>query len=245
MARNVHVRLKFRKTNKTYDYNLVLDDITQHTVAAAVSAHITKSRGGNRGMHGYEMLIAAMKQANIRLNIPEKNQKDECIRTANELQSMEKFNSDHERIAWRVGKTTSSQVILETDNTSPGNAGRLYRFLCDLIPEDIFTVVKTTHGYHFVGSRQYTYNRWQYINCMLLYNDLSADDTDVYIKDIQKFDHGYTKDEFNNGFRDSEFFNSTECDFDIMYTYCSIRYGKSTLRITEKYTGDNYEIIEM
>lgn len=209
----------------------------------------------------------------IRVNFKKADSRNKkfAFMKASELNSMEKFNNIecswckgkgctvckgyghmYTKVAWRVGKNTSQQLIVETDTHDSGNLKSLVSNLETLFGYK-FNIAKTKHGYHIIGSFKYlTLGQWDNANCQVLKNTITLHDYQDYKSKVLELDTQlrnqlYSSD-YKKLFTDAMKFNGLlDCvgEFDVLYTVLSLKYGKSTLRISKKSKDDKYEEVKL
>ena len=163
---------------------------------------------------------------------------------------------------WRTGKNTRQQLIVETDNTDKENLTLIVGHLNRLFGYK-FNALKTAHGYHIIGEHLYPVEelnhklipspQWYFANCCVLNNAMAHSKTDFrqyepFMEKIFKMDtelreyQGCSdyKTLFTDAMKKSGLLDCVG-DFDILYTVLSLKYGKSTLRISKKHKDDKYE----
>lgn len=266
------VRLNFNRYKKKYEYPITVKDPTPHEIALEVSKQVLGQqikRGMKRqsgGLPCYNLVLDLIRKQNVRFNMPEDitSSKEQCFmkaKFANEQSpwakveccdnpECEKCKGQGEyyiRNVYRVGKNTSKQLIVETDNQDIENA-KLIKNHFESFFQYEFSLIKTAHGYHIIGEKCYdNIQDWLYANCCVLSPHLQKCCMGAYIKQIIDLDtkmrKNYSQD-FKNLFieeiKSSKLYAGVG-DFDILYTVLSIKYKKATLRISKKQKNDNYE----
>lgn len=206
---------------------------------------------------------------NTRINFKKSDSqnKEFAFMKAHELNNIEKLikHSDgtYSKTVWRVGKNTSRQLIVETDNSSKENLALIINHLNKLFGYK-FNAIKTLHGFHIIGEHLYpniidqqTHKEkasidWYKANTKVLNNSISGTlesfeygnkilEMDKELRQYQ--DCGNYKELFTASLKNSGLLNCIG-DIDILYTILSIKYGKSTLRISKKQPHDKYEEVK-
>lgn len=148
---------------------------------------------------------------------------------------------------WRVGKNTDTQLIVETDSSDEENMKHIKQHL-EAFFQYKFSVIKTLHGYHFIGTKRYTTtHEWKYANSLIIFPGLPKEDYLYWFAEMQKID----TESIQPGNEKYDVVGKMEkagllerwANIDFVYTWLSIKFEKSTLRISKKKEGDAYEDI--
>ena len=104
-----------------------------------------------------------------------------------------------------------------------------------------FSVFKTNGGYWLIGDKKFdSIDDWKYAHCMVLNPELKREDYKDYVKGLLALDrkldgefHGATPDEIKK----SKYYRG-HGEFDIAFTFLSIKRERSTLRESKKHKDD-------
>lgn len=191
------------------------------------------------------------KRIHIPIDADMEKSKMNAFRIANDMNSKEiiyEENGKKYKDVWRVGKTTNSQIIIETDNSSQDNA-IVVRNNLQVLMMYKFSMIKTLHGYHFIGSYQHNPAQWIILNCRILNSGIRSDNYQAYIDQLKQFDLNLMEapklrtSEIYKAWLRSGLIQVEIGDIDILYTKISILSGMSTLRISKKIENDKYELV--
>lgn len=177
-------------------------------------------------------------------NIEERGSKVQCCNNP----ACEKCKGSgyfYERLMWRVGVSQSHVMIIDIDRKDIENANDIKAFYENAL-NCKFILIRSNKGYWLISDKKYKSVRdWKFDHCKVLNPLLEPHQMDEYIKSLLSLD----KD------KDGKFLiSSTEKikesglysghgDFDLMFTFLSIKRELSTLRISKKRKTDIIEVI--
>ncbi len=213
------------------------------------------------------MAVLGVKNARVNFKKADSKSKEYAFRKAHELNQLEKWERVnccknegchkckgtgvyYKRVVWRVGKNTDKQVIVEIDFHDEFNLALVKAHLEQLLNTK-FNCVKTSRGYHLISKKLFDKNDWIYAHAKVLNPELKREYLQDYIKALVAFDAqlreqnrtNVYKKEFEKEIKKSGLFFGVG-KFDVLYTYLSIKYEKSTLRISKKHENDKYELVQ-
>ena len=150
------------------------------------------------------------------------------------------------RLMWRVGYTTSSRHIIDIDGKDLYNAKQVKNYYEPLLGQK-YTMIRTNGGFWLIGDKTYQSKEdFVYDHCRVLNPSLERAGIKQYIKSLNSLDKK-EEDEFKRAsaedIKKSNLYYGFG-NFDVTFTFLSIKRGRSTLRITSKRKGDSIEIIK-
>lgn len=162
----------------------------------------------------------------------------------------EKLEEPYERngkkyiMKWRIGKTTSRQLVIDIDDNDVKNFRSVMDNLHSLFPNDTFIKIKTMHGYQIIDQKE-----WGFAFKNLKVLNVLMEDTEIaqYREQLLNFLQNCRTEGQLKGFFNAEFEKSGLCvpigKIDYLYNVLGVANGKYTLRISPKQIGDKWEIL--
>ncbi|MDD5407075.1 MAG: hypothetical protein PHE73_09080 [Sulfurovaceae bacterium] len=155
----------------------------------------------------------------------------------------------YEKQEYRLGYTQSNTLIIDIDGKDKENLIRVKTFY-EAILKCKFKVIMTKNGYWLFSDKKYSeINEWLYDHCRVLNPMLAKANYEAYKIALLKLDEG------NNGtfqratpevIKVSElYFAPKDLNFDIAFTFLSIKRQRSTIRITKKSKDDKIEEVKL
>jgi hypothetical protein len=177
-------------------------------------------------------------------NIEEKGVKIQCCNNP-ECDKCKGSGYFYERLMWRVGVSQSHAMIIDIDSRGIENAKDVKAFYENVL-NCMFTLIKSNKGYWLISDKKYkSVNEWKYDHCRVLNPSLNPIDAGDYIKSLLSLDKdkdGKFLISSTDNIKKSGLY-SGHGDFDIMFTFLSIKRELSTLRISKKRKTDSIEVI--
>jgi hypothetical protein len=177
-------------------------------------------------------------------NIEEKGVKVQCCNNP-ACENCKGSGYFYERLMWRVGVSQSHVMIIDVDGRDIENAKYVKAFY-EKVLNCKFTLIKSNKGYWLLSDMKYkSVNEWKYDHCKVLNPSLEPSCMDDYIKDLLLLDkdkNGEFLKSSTEKIKESGLY-SGHGDFDIMFTFLSIKRELSTLRISKKRKTDSIEVL--
>ena len=152
-----------------------------------------------------------------------------------------------EKQMYRVGTTFNNILAIDIDNHDLENLKTVKDFYERLLNLK-FKVIKTSKGCWLFGNRKYKdVKDFVYAHCKVLNPALDKKDTDNYIKALMALDKDNGK-EFIPAtpevIKNSGLYSGVG-NFDVAFTFLSIKRERSTIRESKKYKDDKIEEVEI
>lgn len=256
-----------------YHYNVTIPDTpTLHDIAMAIALEIhtkenkTKFTGKPRTYNYIMECLERSPAFNFRINTEQEyamNQTSSLYETANTLQQQVKpikiqcpnctdkgcptCNNHGFLISmrtYRVGSTQSNTLIIDLDNHSMDNLADILSFYEPLL-QTKFRVIKTGKGFWLFGDRKYdTKQAFKFAHCQVLNPSLKIEAMDSYVEKLLALDtvDGKFKGATNDQIRKSSLYHGVG-NFDIAFTFLSIKRERSTIRTSRKHPADKIELL--
>lgn len=208
---------------------------------------------------------------NFRLNTDKNdNNESELLKAANELNSKSEYvktNCEHKtdlektqckkcnghgyyfsHQSYRLGYTQSNVHIIDIDGENKENMVNVRTFY-EKVLECKFTMIKTKNGYWLFSDKKYNdLDEWIYDHCRVLAPGLSFDCFPTYRQKLLRLDEdeqGDFKRATPDKIKASGLYRAPkELNFDVAFTFLSIKRERSTIRITKKSKDDKVILME-
>ena len=155
----------------------------------------------------------------------------------------------YEHQDYRLGYTQSNTLIIDIDRKDEMNLKRvLYYYQTAL--QCKFKVFKTGNGYWLFSDKKYKdIQSWIFDNCRVFNPNLQLDNFEKYRCGLLELDItsglGF-KRATPDIIKASQYYNAPEnINFDVAFTFLSIKRERSTIRITKKHKDDKIELIDI
>lgn len=248
-----------------YKYKIKIKDTdTMHDIAMKIALEVHKGEGKTKFTskprtynYIYECLLRKS-CLNFRINTEDNaNNEQELLNCANELNSQSEFIKKidengieyYEHQDYRLGYTQSNTLIIDVDGKDRVNLINVKTFYENVL-NCKFTVIGTKKGYWLFSNHKYdTLNEWIFDNCRVLSPYLERQAFKEYRTNLLALDEK-TPGEFNRATPDvitkSWYYKAPKnLNFDVAFTFLSIKRERSTIRITKKGKDDKIELINI
>lgn len=245
-----------------YHYKINLEgNETLHDVAMKIALEVhrkenkTKFTGKPRTYNYIYECLVRKSCLNFRINTEDSNNNEkELLKAANDLNSKSEFvwNEEkqvYEHQAYRLGYTQSNTLIIDIDGKDKINLIRVKDFY-ESVLNCKFTVIGTKNGYWLFSDKKYEYLRdWLYDHCRVLSPNLKYEDFESYKEELLMLDEGFGG-KFERAtpevIKKSGLYGAPEgINFDVAFTFLSIKRQRSTIRITKKSKDDKIELVKL
>jgi hypothetical protein len=195
---------------------------------------------------------------NSRFTTSDKAEAFSMMKELNELSEVREIEGKKYKTCWRVGIRIDDRIVFDLDNHDETNMREVVNFYQNYF-NDKFTVIKTLHGYHIIGSNIYGADTWEWKVSQTMLPGLSRDKVKNYLDSIQKFyddrkdetiiDAGIARKRLMEGKEKfvSDFKESGLCypvgNFDVLHTIVALRRHRYILRISKKTIDDKIEVL--
>ncbi len=141
----------------------------------------------------------------------------------------------------RVGITQSKHLIIEIDNHDLTNLKDVVYFYSQVLNQT-FRIWRTNKGFWCIATKPYnSINAFKFAHCKVLCPSLELKDYEAYKTSILALKgtgiDGDLEVDTDKAVRNSRLFKG-HADFDVCFTFLSIRKGKTTLRYSKKHPKD-------
>ncbi len=151
-----------------------------------------------------------------------------------------------ERQAYRVGNTFSNKLVIDIDGKDEQNLIDVKGFYETLLNLK-FSVFKTNGGYWLIGDKNFDkIDDFKFAHAKVLNPGLEGEDYKDYIRGLLALDkksngefHGASAEDI----RKSKFYRG-HGNFDVAFTFLSIKRERSTLRESKKNKNDKIEMVQ-
>lgn len=152
-----------------------------------------------------------------------------------------------ERQMYRVGTTFNNILVIDIDNHDEQNLKRVKEFY-ERILNIKFKIIKTRGGYWLFGNKNYiNIDDWKFAHCQVLYPCLTREQYKGFVKGLLALDKDNGK-EFvpatAEDIKKSKFYSGYG-NFDVAFTFLSIKRERSTIRESKKFKEDRIEEVKI
>jgi len=195
---------------------------------------------------------------NFRVNAEDtQNNEKELLKACNELHNKSEYVKKvdekgiiyYEHQDYRLGYTQSNTLIIDIDGKDEMNLKRVLYYYQTVL-QCKFKVIGTNNGYWLFADKKYKdLQSWVFDHCMVLNPNLQEENFDKYRYGLLDLDVtaglGFQR-ATPDIIKASQYYNVPEnINFDVAFTFLSIKRERSTIRITKKHKDDKIELINI
>jgi hypothetical protein len=195
---------------------------------------------------------------NSRFTTSDKAEAFSMMEELNGLSEVREIEGKKFKTEWRVGIRIDDKIVFDLDNHDENNMREMVKYYQNYF-NDKFTVIKTLHGYHLIGSNKYEPATWEWKVAQTLIPNIPKDKVQGYLAALQRFydekrdttilDAGIARKRLMEGKERfvSDLKKAGLCypvgNFDVLHTIVALRRHRYILRISKKTADDKIEVI--